>query len=534
MEINPVCRNFCKEFTDELLRSESVIDTLREIDNKVRKNSHNCFINLADALYSCFKIVFPGLQRQEEQEEFKENLEKVIEIYEKINAEIGKVQKPDKTLKYLEDAKRRIEFFMATVVEKLDEKWRDIPSKMKEKVLQMLVSGNYLYEILGLISLSSEYSEILRKYENEIRNKIREDIEKKEYYYLGKSIPIWIKLYEKLGLDLRELSEEVERRISTDIGKYEEWRLEEPRHPYEEVVEKAKERFSDEFTEFMDRKLRLNTKYNYAMELIKELFLRGLNDFPKDRKMEIFEYMVKLLAENGDIYLLTTLQKELSEVEDSKKYNSILQKYLPLAAERFANLLEIGYDILDEAQIFLSLMDNLPENLRERGLRVYLKRERVGSYLLDLAQNPKIPIDIRVEAVKKAVDYYIKTENFEKIVDIYFGEYNTPEEAKEYVEKEIRRISEVVVAYLSGLGKYKKVKALIDNNLIKREVMEIVNKNRKRLAEWCMDRLLYRFFDGEISSSTYEENLKAIIEDSQLPPETRERAKYLLRYLERK
>jgi hypothetical protein len=177
-------------------------------------------------------------------------------------------------------------------------------------------------------------------------------------------------------------------------------------------------------------------------------------------------------------------------------------------------------------------MDSLPENLRERGLRAYLKREHVGKYLLDLSQNSKIPIDIRVEAVKKAVEYYVETKDFEKVVDIYYNN-KIPDEAKEYVEKKIRDLSNVIVAYLLELGKYKKIKSLIDDNLLEKEVMRIVNQNRKYLAERCMDKLLDRFFGGRILRYTYKENLEAIIEDSQLPSETRERAKYLLRYLER-
>jgi hypothetical protein len=287
-----------------------------------------------------------ALSSSQGQEEFEENLRKVIEIYKKINAEIGKVQKSDKTLdlEYLEYAKEAIEIFVESGEE--DEKWKDIPSKMKEEVLHMLISGDSFYRILELIYLSREYLEILRKYENEVRNKIREAIKKEKYSYIRRLLPDWIELYEKLELDLRELSEEVKGRIRTDVKKYEEWRLEEPRHPYEEVVEEARIKISDEFGEFIKRGESLNVKYYFAKGLIRDFFLEGLDYFPEDVRIEIFEELVKLLVEHGDIYLLTTLQKELSEVEDGERYSSILQQYLPHAAERFVNLLERGYIII--------------------------------------------------------------------------------------------------------------------------------------------------------------------------------------------
>jgi uncharacterized protein (UPF0147 family) len=175
---------------------------------------------------------------------------------------------------------------------------------------------------------------------------------------------------------------------------------------------------------------------------------------------------------------------------------------------------------------FLSVMDRLPESIRERGLRAYLKMEYSGWQLLKLAIDSRIPRDIRIDAAKKAIDRYIEEQDFEEVVDIFSGKYNIPEESKEYAKEKIRGHKEAILAYLAWHGKYKKIKTLIDNNL----VSTVAITNIDSLVEMCMRRLLERYRANEIFDSTFKENLEAIRSDERVPPHIRKRAENLLNF----
>jgi hypothetical protein len=504
----------CKEFVNELLGEENILEVLRRVDHKNGRVFYDCFREEIE------KPMFLG------PEGLKESLQKAIEIYNKLQ-EARKLS-DDEILELAKNALRFYLYLDKEKVEKIGENWNKVPSELKEKLMQIFLSNGWSSQILYFASQSPEHLKILEKYKPEVESMIIESINKEDYKSIGLSLPEWKGIYEKLNLNSQDIYEQVMKRIRRDIENYERWRLKEPEHPYGEIVKEVKRKSSSEFAEFIDRSERRNAKWYYIDSLVRNLFVARwslLDDFPEDLKIKTVEEMVGNLAKFGDVFFLNILQKEI-RLEEVNKYEPILQKYLPLAAENFAKLLEEGnYNILDEVPEVLSVIDRLPKNIVERTLRAYLKIEYSGWYLLKLVENLQVPIDIRIDATKKSVDYYIKKQDFEEVVDILLGKYEIPEEAKGYVEGKIRENSEVTLAYLAGLGRYKKIRTLIDNNVIRRDVVI----SRERLAEMSLDRLVRRYLDGEIFDSTFKENLEAIRSDEQVSYRIRERAEYLLK-----
>jgi uncharacterized protein (UPF0147 family) len=506
----------CREFVNELLKEGNILEVLRRVDDGL-------------AFYDCFeqevhKPMFEG------QEKLEESLRKAIKIYDKLQE--ARKSNDDRILKLAETALMLHLRLSKEEMKKIGENWNKIPGELKEKLLQTFISDGSFFQVLYLVSQFPECLETLKKYKNEVESKVRGDIEESEYHSIGMFLPTWKEVYEKLNLNLQDIYEEVRKKIFKDIENYEKLRLKGLEHPRGEIVGEARRRLSSEFAEVIDRSERRNAKWHSTVGLIRDLFVSDyspLHHFPEDLKIKTVEEMVGLLAKFGDIFVWDILRKELSRVEKVKKYEPIVQQYLPHIAEEFVRRLEEGnYSILDEMPEFLSVIDGLPKSVVERGLRAYLKMEYSSRRLLDLAGDSRIPRDIRIDAAKKAIDHHIEEQDFEKVVNIALGNYNVnlPEESKEYAKEKIREHSMATLASLGWLGKYNKIKTLIDNNLVSTGKTISIGG----LAEVCMERLLERYRADEISDSTFKENLEAIRSDERVPPHIRKRAENLLNF----
>jgi uncharacterized protein (UPF0147 family) len=509
----------CKEFVNELLKEGNILEVLRRVDDGRGRAFYDCFEQ------EVHKPMFQG------QTELEESLRKAIEIYDKLQE--ARKSNDDRILKLAEDALTLpMRLLDKEKMEKIGENWNKIPRELKEKLLQIFISYGRFFPILYLVSQFPEYLEILEKYKPEIESKIRESIKEEEYDSIGLFLPTWIGIYKELNLNLQDIYEQVREKILRDIENYEKWRLKGPEHPRGEIVEEVRRRSSSEFAEFIDRGERRNAKWYSIVRLIRHLFVwdySPLDNFPEDLKMKTIEEMVGLLAKFGDIFVWDILREELSRVEKGKKYEPIVQQYLPHIAEKFVkHLEESNYSILDEMPEFLSVIDRLPESVVDKGLRAYLKMEYSGRRLLDLAGDSRIPRDIRIDAAKKAMDLYIERKDFEEVVDILLGKYkiNLPEESKEYAKEKIREHSVATLACLGWLGEYNKIKTLIDSNLVNPGKTISIGG----LAEVCMKRLLERYRADEIPDSTFKENLEVIRSDERVPSHIRKRAENLLNF----